>query len=461
MSDTRVPQMPYIFIPGSSGASACLPGGRSLALGPMLSGTDFGPGQTFFVQLACTPALNYFGTGADGSLTVAANASATVPTADSSVVVKNFTSLTINVGATYTVNTRCECLLIYVSGNCQINGTLSMTARGASQACPSAINVSRFVAGDTTYFSQETNQLNFTTFISTQAGGAGGPTATANINAPGNVGSTTTNGTGGGGSGASNTGLIGSGGAGAAGTAFSGGSGGGAGGYSGAGQPGNAGTANGGAGGAAGAAGSGAGSLASGGGAGNPGGVGTSFTSGVSSPGSNGTGGTIILIVGGTLSGTGTISSNGSNGGGSVSSSGQAQGGGASGAGRVIVLAVNNPFLGTGTTQANGGLGGTATGGTTNDVGGNGGAGAITSNLVSNGFSYQNIGSASSGAVSVSSNYQMDGTNSLIDVNTGSATVTISLPPVLTYPGKVFFIRKTSSDTNSVVLSPPAGSLID
>ncbi|MCA0352291.1 MAG: hypothetical protein LCH85_09865 [Chloroflexi bacterium] len=45
---------------------------------------------------------------------------------------KQYTSLKINAGHTLTVANRCKGLVIYVHGDCTINGTLSMTARGAN-----------------------------------------------------------------------------------------------------------------------------------------------------------------------------------------------------------------------------------------------------------------------------------------------------------------------------------------
>ena len=50
---------------------------------------------------------------------------------DGDVVVMNYQNLTINSGVTLTTSNRCRGLVIYCLGNCTINGTLSMTARGA------------------------------------------------------------------------------------------------------------------------------------------------------------------------------------------------------------------------------------------------------------------------------------------------------------------------------------------
>jgi hypothetical protein len=75
--------------------------------------------------------INFWGLGSDGSLNTSGNVS--LPsTTDGDVIVKQYTDLTINAGHTLTVSNRCKGLLVYVNGNCTINGTLSMTARGAA-----------------------------------------------------------------------------------------------------------------------------------------------------------------------------------------------------------------------------------------------------------------------------------------------------------------------------------------
>jgi hypothetical protein len=80
------------------------------------------------------PQANYFGSGLDGALTVSSNTELAVPNKaglyDGDMVVKNYTSLSINSGATLTTDQQCRGLLIYVDGDCTINGTLSMRGRG-------------------------------------------------------------------------------------------------------------------------------------------------------------------------------------------------------------------------------------------------------------------------------------------------------------------------------------------
>jgi hypothetical protein len=64
-----------------------------------------------------------------------ANVTYTVPNKngsyDGDMVLKQYTSMTINSGDTVTVDQPCRGLFIYVQGNCTINGTLSMNHRGA------------------------------------------------------------------------------------------------------------------------------------------------------------------------------------------------------------------------------------------------------------------------------------------------------------------------------------------
>ena len=64
-----------------------------------------------------------------------ANVTYTVPNKngsyDGDMVLKQYTSMTINSGDTVTVDQPCRGLFIYVQGNCTINGSLTMSKRGA------------------------------------------------------------------------------------------------------------------------------------------------------------------------------------------------------------------------------------------------------------------------------------------------------------------------------------------
>ena len=81
-------------------------------------------------------ALSYTGTGADGDAVISSNTFLTVPNKngsyDGDMVVKNYSSLTINSNVRLSPDQPCRGMLIYVQGDCIINGVLSMTGYGAS-----------------------------------------------------------------------------------------------------------------------------------------------------------------------------------------------------------------------------------------------------------------------------------------------------------------------------------------
>jgi hypothetical protein len=193
--------------------------------------------------------------------------------------------LTVEAGVVMTPAARKRGMALFVQGNTVVNGTLSMTARGAANVAGQRLFV---LPGDGAGYEIPA------------AGGAGGTSVSrSNRFSQGNAGSGGSNGgTGGGGSGAiDNTNrVMRSSGSGSAGTSYSGGSGGGGARHA---NGGNA-SINGGTGGWG----------TGGGGAGNPGGSGTPS-------GQDGTGGLLILYVGGNLEvGTGgSIRAQGSNGG--------------------------------------------------------------------------------------------------------------------------------------------------
>lgn len=84
---------------------------------------------------------NYFGDESDGSAHFTTNTSFS-NTEDGDYVVKEYSSLTIDSGVTVTTQNRAKGLFIYVTGDATINGTLSMTARGANTSDPSTEGVS-------------------------------------------------------------------------------------------------------------------------------------------------------------------------------------------------------------------------------------------------------------------------------------------------------------------------------
>ena len=77
---------------------------------------------------------NYFGDGSDGALSTSGNVTYTVANKsgsyDGDMVVKNYTSLTINAGHTITTDQPCRGMLIYVKGDCSITGTLNARIGG-------------------------------------------------------------------------------------------------------------------------------------------------------------------------------------------------------------------------------------------------------------------------------------------------------------------------------------------
>lgn len=273
-------------------------------------------------------------------------------------------NLTINSGQTLIPPSRKLFVVIYVTGNLTLNGSISMTARGANHSgtgdsggytAPANIRIINGTYSSVLNPSVPAIGGAAISFIGTKATGANG-----------NSGSN--GGSGGGGCGGRGDGATYSTG-GAAGTSFSSGSGGG--GAYGGGSPsdtsfGYAGRPNGGAGGEGGDSNN---TVSSGGGAGNPGGA--AWYTGAA--GTSGTAGTIIVIVEGTLTGSGSIVSNGSSGGNAGSTNNWSNGGGGSGGGSVNLLVRSDSS--SVTLQAVGGSGGTQGSSINAYAGGAGGAG--------------------------------------------------------------------------------------
>ena len=308
---------------------------------------------------------NFFGSGADGAAVISSNTNLTVQNKsgsyDGDMVVRQYSSLTINSGATLTTDQPCRGLLIYVDGDCTINGTLSMDGRGAyanpttsGASDANAVSASGLqipfittsgiqtlsssaslfngcgTAARTVIANQKSINGNGTilTLVRQGAdGGSGGGSGSGwKPGASGSNGSTGQTGGGGGGRGsyADPSGQGGTGGSGSYGSCFAGGSGGGDGQYNNgfgssatawAGPGGNASATNG---------------YGAGGGIGNPSG---SNSGGGAAPATqpNGTGGLLILIVKGniTLGTSGRIVARGL--------SGAEDNGGSSGGGNIVV----------------------------------------------------------------------------------------------------------------------------
>jgi hypothetical protein len=332
-----------------------------------------------------------------------ANVTFTVPNKngsyDGDMVVKQYTSMTINAGDTVTVDQPCRGLFILVQGNCTINGTLSMKGRGAS-ANPTVSGGSDSNAVDANglrlpflttsgtdilsaastlfngcgttarnilaNFKTISSNGNILTLVRQGASGGNNPSSQTSGNA-GSNGSTGQ--TGGGGSGASGWSSIG--GSGAYGSCFSGGSGGG-------GANGNSTNAgNGTIWGGAGGNGETDHSAATSGGCGNPTGS-NDITSGSVSGEQQGTGGLIILVVGGnlTIGASGSITTIGSNSGSCSGANAWHGSGGGSGGGN-IVLAYRGTYTNNGTVTANGGQAGSVAINSNSKIGGNGGNGSV------------------------------------------------------------------------------------
>ena len=265
---------------------------------------------------------NYFGSGADGNLTVSSDTELTA-VEDGQYLVKNYDTLVIDAGYKLTTDVRCKGLFLYVKGDCTINGELSMSLRGAS-ADPVADGVSATgirlrmeKSGDTeslanpdfagcgaNIISAVANQSGISSngviMEIVRTGGTGGTGGNGNSSTEddGDTGGTIANGLGGGGGGGSSR-YGATAGTGGIATCFSGGPGGGGttdpdgGNYSSTAK----GSDTGGAGGPAKGSSSNHTAYGSTGGNGNPGGAGYSG----GSAGQDGTGGVIWLIVGGDL----------------------------------------------------------------------------------------------------------------------------------------------------------------
>ena len=295
---------------------------------------------------------------------------------DGDMVIKEYTTMAIDAGDTVTTDQPCRGLFIYCQGNAVINGLLSMNARGAkgnpassggsdSNATDSnGLRLGFFTSGGSesltndgtgfngcgtavrTAVANQPNLVGNGTIYSIPRGGASGGSGTnsspyRNHASAGAISSNAAT-TGGGGTGAASGNFSNRGGNGTAGTCFAGGSGGG--GSHNQNQGSDAATYAG-----AGGNGSGTGDSA---GAGNPGGDSNNIHG---QDGDDGNGGIIWLVIGGTLSGSGTISANGTNGGNFANNS--CGGGGGTGGGVVNVFVKGSTSGWSGTIQATGGRG--------------------------------------------------------------------------------------------------------
>jgi hypothetical protein len=316
-------------------------------------GTSVAPsaGGTLSVNSVALGSYDY--TLKSGSQTVSSftNSDWFTTTADTrSALIKVNGNLTINSGQTFIPSNRKLFTCIYVAGDLTLNGSISMTARGANHS-GTGNSGGATTKGNILLISGTRSGIVNPQIPATGGAGGNDPRATQGEtyggDYPGTAG--TAGGTGGGSSGQRIRLRPGKG---ADGTSFSGGGGSAAtDGYDVSGHSdGNPGVENGGAGGAA--KNTDGYTRAVSGGAGNPGGGGAGNYSvpPYGAAGSDGTGGVVIIFVTGTISGTGSVVANGSNGG-QVGFYG-----GGSGGGSVNVFYGTDSFSG-GSLAANGGLG--------------------------------------------------------------------------------------------------------
>ena len=329
----------------------------------------------------------------------------TVDPHDGDMWVGNFKDLTIDASVTFTTDRATRGMLLYVDGDCVINGSLSMTSRGgfsnpttsggsdSSAVSATGIRLPMLTASGSDTLSAAdfagcgdaavaavANQSGIsgdgTIFTISRVGGGGAAAAqviNSNSNTSGNDGTAGATGaatisTGGGGSGGANSGGSGTitSGTGGDGGCFSGGAGGGGAGGNASVTAGSGGD-YGGAGGGGAQAGGGYGASRGGGAAGNPGGSSGGYTNGQS-----GVGGLLILVVSGdlTIGASGSIFCNGTNGG-TGYDTGSGRYGGGSGGGAIMAL-----YVGTFTNNGSGNVI-AAKGSAANPAGGDGADGGV------------------------------------------------------------------------------------
>lgn len=300
-------------------------------------------------------------------------------------------NLTIPSGITVTPSGKKLFTVIYVKGDLYLDGTISMTGKGANHS-PAGSPLS--ASAISIYSGNKSSIVNGNVPATGGSGGSPASKGTPGVSAAGGTGTSgSSGGTGAGGGGGKSFWTDGS--DGQPGTSFAGGPGGGGGadfnpgteqkGY----LPGNpfpapvipALAVGQGGKGSNGLGGSGAfntapGNSGGGGGAGNPGGgVPTIYNGVTGTPGGTGVGGVIILIVLGSIFGSGTISADGVDGGAGGVAPQPYAGGGGGGSGGGSVTVICDKVSSSITVQSNGGSGGASTNPARGGAGGSGGAG--------------------------------------------------------------------------------------
>lgn len=345
-------------------------------------------GKQFAAQPKTIYYANYFGNGSLGNVTLASSQIFT-SSLDGYPVIREYNNLTLNAAATMSVNNRCRGLVIYVKGNCTINGMINMSGYGAVAGASTASFPPVYVRKNTgsallnphsqTFPTdnilipiENANQASYTgntvIFQVPRAGAAGAAQPAGQQGGVAGVAGIDGQCGGGGGGSSGRNGYPG--GSGGSGSCYGGGAGGGGAGGS-FGATGSSANMYSGAGGAAGDSGAG--------GAGSP--AGTGFIA----PG-NGVGGVIYIIVGGdlTIGASAKIQSTGSAGGSCDIGDGSRGGAGGGSGGGSITLMYGGTYSNSGTITAAGGAGGING---YYGLGGAGGAGSIrTAKLTTGSF---------------------------------------------------------------------------
>ena len=105
------------------------------AIGMQVYSGDAGGWKTIANTSGPPADVNNFGNGSDGAFSSPGNTTLTVTNKngayDGDMMVKQYTSFTLNAGHTFTVDQPCRGLVILCQGNVSISGTLSMAGKGA------------------------------------------------------------------------------------------------------------------------------------------------------------------------------------------------------------------------------------------------------------------------------------------------------------------------------------------
>jgi hypothetical protein len=99
--------------------------------------TNFGGANT-----GTPPYGNFFGYGSLGDVTYSASTTLVNSASDSGIFESHYASLTVNSSVTLNLQNRSRAWIIYVQGDCTINGSITMST-GASAVASQAVNIRR------------------------------------------------------------------------------------------------------------------------------------------------------------------------------------------------------------------------------------------------------------------------------------------------------------------------------